>query len=182
MRRNDDDIKIFHPKKKEVAGSDLTSLAGIMDKHRANGNSTKAMFLGERLADLTPEELCPEDAKKLKNNELLQLRALMVFSSQISLTKYLPHTILSSQAVNAMYSKLEQTVPGFFANISDGSSFSFYYLTVRKDENVEEEIGKNFAMLCDKDDDAYLAALGTRIFNETEDKVLSLIETFEFEY
>ena len=179
---NDDDIKIFRPKKKEVAGSDLTSLAGIMDKHRANGNSSKAGILGERLGDLTPEEMCPEDAAKLMNNELLQLRSLMVFTAQISLHKYLPHTILSTQAVNAMYSKLEQTSPGFFANISDGSSFSFYYLTVRKNDNIEEEIGKNFAMLCDKDDDPYLTALGTRIFRETEQKVISLIESFEFEY
>lgn len=180
MRSNDDDIKIFHPKKKD-AGSDLTSLAGIMDKHRANGNSAKAVFLGERLADLTPEEMCPADAEKLQNNELLQLRSLMVFSSQIALHNYLPHSLLSTQAVNAMYSKLEQTSPGFFANISDGSSFSFYYLTVRRNENIEEEIGKNFAMLCDKDNNDYLIALGTRIFNQTEMKVISLIETFEFE-
>ncbi|MCQ2481677.1 MAG: hypothetical protein MJ121_06125 [Clostridia bacterium] len=178
--RNDDDIKIFHPKKKDGA-SDLTSLAGIMDKHRANGNIAKASFLGERLAGLTPENMCPEDAEKLKNNELLQLRSLMVFASQISLHSYLPHTILSTQAVNAMYEKLEQTSPGFFANISDGSAFTFYYLTVRRNKDVNYEIGKNFAMLCDRDDNEYLVALGTRIFEETEAKVLSLIETFEFE-
>ncbi len=182
MRNNDDDIKIFHPKRKDGAGSELTSLAGIMDKHRANGNSAKACILGERLADMTPEEFCPEDAKKLKNNELLQLRSLMVFSAQIALHKYLPHTILSTQAVNAMYGKLEQTSPGFFANISDGSSFSFYYLSIRKRADIDLEIGKNYAMLCDRDNNEYLIALGKRIFNETETKVISLIDNFEFEY
>lgn len=182
MRNNDDDIKIFHPKKTDGAGSEFTSLAGIMDKHRANGNSAKACILGERLADLMPEEFCPEDEKKLKNNELLQLRALMVFSAQIALHKYLPHTILSTQAVNAMFGKLEQTSPGFFSNISDGSSFSFYYLSVRKRFDVDLEIGKNFAMLCDRDDNEYFIALGRRVFNETEAKVISLIENFEFEY
>lgn len=178
---NDDDIKIFHPKKSEGAGSELTNLALTMDKQRANGNSAKACFLGERLAKYTPEELYPEDAKKLDNNELMQLRALIVFSAQTALHKYLPHTILSTQAVNAMYSEFEKTSPGFFANISDGSSFSFYYLTVRKDRDIEREIGKNFAMLCDRDDNEFLQSLGSRTYTDVESKVIALIEEFEFE-
>ena len=182
MRNNDDDIKIFHPKKKDGIASDLTSLAGIMDKHRANGNISKAGMLGEHLADMTPETICPDEAKKLSNNELTQLRALMVFSAQIALHKYLPNTMLSTQSVNAMYAKIEQTSPGFFANISDGSSFSFYYLSVRKGENTEEEIGRNYAMLCDRDDNEFLIALGKEIYGKVEAKVMDLIENFCFEY
>ncbi len=182
MKINDDDIKIFHPKKKEGAGSDLTSLAALMDKHRANGNLTKASFLGERLADLTPENFCGEDSKKLNNTELLQLRALMVFTFQITLHTYLPHQLLSTQAVNSMYARIETTSPGFFAHITDGSSFSFYYLTVRNNREIERNIGKNFAMLCDKDNSKYLTSLGMQVFTDAETKVLSLIEQFEFEY
>ena len=182
MRGNDDDIKIFHPKKQDGAGSEFTSLAGLMDKQRANGNSAKACFLGERLADLTPENLCPEDAKKLESNELMQLRTLIVFTAQISIHKYLPLQLLSTQAVNAMYQKLEREHPGFFANISDGSSFSFYYLSVRKENGVAAEIGKYYAMLCDRDNNAYLQELGARIFSETDSKVLTIIEEFEFEF
>ena len=181
MRSNDDDIKIFHPKIKETPASDLTSIAGVMDKHRANGNSAKADILGERLADYKPEDLSPDDVKKISNKELMQLRALMVFAAQIAMHKYLPHKILSAQAVNSMYEKIEQTSPGFFRNISDGSSFSFYYLAVRKNENVEEEIGKDYAMLCDRDDNEYLIDLGKRVYAQTDAKVLSLIENFEFE-
>lgn len=179
---NEENIKIFHPRKKDVDGSDLASLAGIMDKHRANGNILKATILGERLADLTPEEFCPEEEPKLSNNELTQLRALMIFSAQTALHKYLPHTILSTQAVNAMYAKTEQSSPGFFANISDGSSFSFYYLSLRKNTDVAEEIGKNYAMLCDRDDNQYLMNLGKEIYIAVEEKVISLIDNFEFEY
>lgn len=181
MRSNDDDIKIFHPKKNEASGSDLTSIAGIMDKHRANGNSAKADILGERLADYKPEDLCPEDVARISNKELMQLRALMVFAAQIAMHKYLPHKILSAQAVNSMYEKIEQTSPGFFRNISDGSSFSFYYLAVRKNEDVETEIGKDYAMLCDRDDNEYLIELGRHVYEQTDAKVLSLIENFEFE-
>ena len=181
MKSNDDDIKIFHPAKKDSGGADLAELALLMDKYRGNGNMEKAAELGKALSELTPENFCPDEAKKLKSNELLQLRALMVFSSQISLHKYLPHAMLSSQAVNSMYAAISENSPGFFANISDGSSFTFYYLSVRKNRNVEESIGKNFAMLCERDDDEGFVSLGRRIFSETDLTVCDMIEKLKFE-
>ncbi len=181
MRNNDDDIKIFRPQKTEDwASSDLSSLAGIMDKNRANGNSAKAAILGERLADLKPADVCPDEAPSLSEQALLQVRSLTVFAAQLSLTKYLPFTILSTQAVNAMYARLEASEPAFFASVADGSSFSFYYLCVRKNEPVAE-IGRNFAMLCDDDDNESLKQLGMKVFEDVEEKVVSLIEEFEFE-
>lgn len=180
MHSNDDDIKIFHPKKSEGTGADLAAMASLMDSQRTNGNMEKAVRLGEKLADITPETFCPEEALRLKNNELFQLRSLILFAAQIFLHKYLPHAILSTQAVNAMYNRLEQTSPGVFANISDGSSFTFYYLSVRKNTDIEENIGKNFAMLCDRDDDPWLIALGKRIYSQTEATVCAQIEETKF--
>ncbi len=180
MKNNDEDIKIFHPAKKDAQGNDLAELALLMDTYRSNGNMEKAGALGKKLAGVTPESICPEDAAKLKTNEVRQLRALIVFAAQIFLHQYLPHTMLSSQAVNAMYSELSENSQGFFANISDGSSFTFYYLSVRKNRNVEENIGKNYAMLCDRDDEEYLISLGGRVFSMTETLVCNLIEEFEF--
>ena len=140
----------------------------------------KQVELGEELADISPESFCPEDAAKLSTNEVRQLRALMVFACQIALHKYLPHTVLASQAINSMYSKLSETVSGFFSNISDGSSFTFYYLSVRKSKDVVENIGKNYAMLCDKDNDEFLAAVGGRIFSLVDVYVCDMIEKAEF--
>lgn len=180
MKNNDDDIKIFHPEKKDSSGADLAELALLMDTYRSNGNMEKAAALGRKLAGVTPENLCPADAAKLKTNEVRQLRALIVFAAQIFLHKYLPHSMLSSQAINSMYSDLSENSQGFFANISDGSSFTFYYLSVRKNKNVGENIGKNYAMLCDRDDDEYLIALGSKIFSMTETLVCRLIEEYEF--
>ena len=96
MKPNDDDIKIFHPKKTDAAGADLAELALLVDFYRNNGNTLKATELGDRLADLSPETFCPEDAAKLTTNEVRQLRALMLFAAQIALHKYLPHAMLSS--------------------------------------------------------------------------------------
>ncbi len=180
MKHNDDDIKIFHPSKKEGAGADLAELALLMDNYRSNGNLEKAELLGERLADLSPEVICPKDAAKLNTNEVRLLRALMVFSAQISLHKYLPHQMLASHAINAMYSKIARLHEGLFENISDGSSYTFYYLSVRKNKNVEESIGKNYAMLCDRDNNEYYESLGTRAYINTDMTVCDLIEEFEF--
>lgn len=180
MRPVDDDIKIFHPSKVSSAAPDLAELALLMDTYRSNGNMQKATKLGEKLADLSPESILANEAKRLNTNEVRMLRALMVFSAQISLHKYLPHQMLSSQAVNAMYTKISQMHPGLFENISDGSSYTFYYLSVRKNKDVEESIGKNYAMLCDRDNDEFYKSLGTRAFVLTDSAVCDMIEEFEF--
>lgn len=181
MKINDDDIKIFHPKKNEGAGADLAQLVALMDEYRRNGNMEKANALGGSLAEMMPETVCPEEADRLKNNELFHLRTLMVFTSQLALHKYLPHQMLASQAVNALYAKLNETSPGYFANISDGSAFSFYYLAVRNKGEVVENIGKNYAKLCDKDNDNRLISLASRIFTQTDIAVCDMIDEAEFE-
>lgn len=180
MRNNDEDIKIFHPKKTGGAGSDLMHLAALTDIYRRNGNMEKAVKLGEAFAAIVPEEEFPRDAAKLKNNELMQLRSLMSFAAQVALQKYMPHSMLATQAVNAMFEKLKEESPGMFKNISDGSSFTFYYLALRKQENIEEEIGKNFAMLCDRDNDDYFVALGSKVYAETDMYVCKAIDKAEF--
>ena len=180
MKNNDEDIKIFHPKKTGGAGSDLMHLAALTDIYRRNGNMEKAVKLGEAFAAIVPEEEFPRDAAKLKNNELMQLRSLMSFAAQVALQKYMPHSMLATQAVNAMFEKLKEESPGMFKNISDGSSFTFYYLALRKQENIEEEIGKNFAMLCDRDNDDYFVALGSKVYAETDMYVCKAIDKAEF--
>ena len=178
--RNDDDIKICHPKKTGGASTDLALIAELTDKYRRNGNMDKATLLGEKLALLKPEDFYPADCAKLKTNEVRQLRSLMVFVFQISLQKYMPHSMLASQSVNAMYAKLSDEAAGFFADISDGSSFTFYFLSVRKNNNVEERIGKNFAMLCDRDNDEYYINLGIKTLEEMDMHVCKLIDEAEF--
>lgn len=180
MRNNDEDIKIFHPKKTDGAGGDLMHLAALTDIYRRNGNMDKAVKLGEKFAAIVPEEEFPRDAAKLQNNELVQLRSLMSFSAQVALQKYMPHSMLATQAVNAMFEKLKEDSPGMFMNISDGTSFTFYYLALRKKENIEEEIGKSFAMLCDRDNDDYFINLGSKVYAETDKYVCKAVDSAEF--
>lgn len=181
MRTNDDDVKIFHPKKSDNPGADFAALAALTDEFRRNGNAKKAEELGKDLAAISPESLCPEQTSGLPNNVLFQLRVLMIFSAQLALHKYMPHPVLATQATNALYAELEQNAEGLFANIYEGSSFSFYYLPVRKNKDVEREIGRNFAMLCDKDDYEPYIALGRQAFAAVDAYVYDRVEAMRFE-
>ena len=137
--------------------------------------------MGKDLASISPESLCPEQTSGLPNNVLFQLRVLMIFSAQLALHKYMPHPVLATQATNALYAELEQNAEGLFANIYEGSSFSFYYLPVRKNKDVEREIGRNFAMLCDKDDYEPYIALGRQVFTAVDAYVYDRVEAMRFE-
>ena len=49
------------------------------------------------------------------------------------------------------------------------------------DENIEEEIGKNYAMLCERVGDEWFSDLGSKVYVETDMYVCGLIEKYEFE-
>lgn len=188
MGRNDDsDIKIFTPSKKAGDGIELVELVEMMEKQRSNGNTEKAVELGKNLAALT--SVAFEDvfvgtgltARELSNASLYQLRALMVFSAQYSLCRFLEQAVLSTEAVNSLYNEIRKLSEGFYANVTDGSSFTFYFLAVRRKREVEKQIGDSFAMLCDKEKDARYAVLGTNTFNVVQKLVFESIEKAQFE-
>ncbi len=84
--------------------------------------------------------------------------------AQLALHKYMPHPVLATQATNALYAELEDNAQRRFAEIFMKACQAFYYLPVRKNKDVEREIGRNFAMLCDKDDYEPYIALGRQAF------------------
>ena len=116
---------------------------------------------------------------KLTSNVLYQIRVLMTFAAQITLHSVLP-SVLSSEAVNIMYNKMRDRSEAFYDNLTDGTSFSFYYLAIRKGVNIEENIGKNFAMLCADEDDEELITLGKTVYTLTDKYIRELVESYNF--
>lgn len=177
---DDKDIKVFHPSERRSEAVDVLKAAQELNAQRANGNLTKARRLGTEISSLTPDDIKAfgtTQAEKIPSNVLYQSRVLMLFAAQLTLHTLLPQS-LSSEAVNSMYDHLSE---GFYDNVMEGTSFSFYYLAVRKSFNIEENIGKSFAMLCgDEDSDEY-AEIGRRIYSLSKNAVKSLVEKAEFE-
>ncbi|MCR5149777.1 MAG: hypothetical protein K6B52_00950 [Clostridiales bacterium] len=180
LRENDDNIKIFQPKMKD-SDEDLALLAQTTLAHRGNGNIEKAKKLGEIFAALMPEDFCPDEVETLNNRELFHLRALIIFSARLAFYNFLPHSVLSYSAINSMYDSLEKNSNGFFINISNSSSFTFYAMSGYKTgEDAAASLAKSYCMLCEKQGDEKLTQLARSVYNDVITCVVKAIEDLEF--
>jgi len=185
---DDSDMKIFNPGTDcpEEDANDLGNLAALLECHRQNGNTEKAKSLGERLAVLTPDTSSGIDlydlleGADLPDEVMNQVRILLVFTAQNTLHEQLCPPLLSSCAVNAMYDKLVETEPAFYDGISDGAAFTFYALSVRKGEDVDENIGENFAMLCGNENNAAYRLLGTKTYQTARSLITRIVDEYNF--
>ncbi len=192
MPYNEDrDIKLFYPSddKKSSSEKDILAIAEILDNQRSNGNLLLARKLGEHLASVKPEnageldgiDLEKEgiDVDKLPSEVLYEVRVLMIFTAQIALHSVLP-SVLSTEAVNIMYNQMRDQSEAFYDNVMDGTSFSFYYLAIRKGVNIEENVGKNFAMLCGDEDEEDFIELGKKVYMLTNSYIRELVKSYNF--
>ena len=107
---------------------------------------------------------------------LYQIRVLLVFACETLLQIELPTELLSTTAIASMYHAMEEDMPGFYSNISNGAAFTFYYLAIQKGGDISENIGEAFAMLCAvKNKESYVLA-GKTIWNIAVDIIEKEIE------
>lgn len=181
---DDSDVKIFHTKHQQSEKEDIIAIVEETSRHRQNGNSTKARQLGKELAVLaTDEEFMALILKKydLSPSDVEQIFALMQFAAEAALNFYLPANLLSTIAVNTLQEKLIKEHNALYESALNGSSFSFYYLSVRKGgKNIPHDIGVAFAMLCVKENDEHYINAGEKIYNETLNLVEKKIKDFNF--
>lgn len=183
MRFDDSDIKIFAGKAKEDDNSEIFRLAEETKRHRDNGNSEKARRIGVLLAEKETAALSDPSLKKFTGDPeiLYEIKVLSVFTAESSAHIYMPNAILATTAVNGIYDSLQAQFPGFYKNITCGTEFSFYYLNLRRGVEVEENIGKTFAMLCEDENNGELASLGAAIYKELRDFAYNEIISAGFE-
>ena len=152
------DVKIYVSKAERLGSQvNLSTDFESVNLHRSNGNIEKAKQLGKRLATLTPsfdsdglivnfKDILPQ--KYLSQDILYQIKVLLVFAAEALLQIEIPVQVLATTSLNALHDSLRENSPGFHKNISDGAAFTFYYLAMKKDGNISQNIGEAFAMLC----------------------------------
>lgn len=184
---DDSDIKIFKAKSDDTDGGDLFALAEEMRRHIVNGNSAKAKELGARLADISPdsENLGEELNKFVRNSAVdepvkIQLKTLMLFCAEYTLLNELC-PMLSTTATEAMYDKLKADTPVYYNGISNGAAVSFYYLAVKRRNDIAKAVGESFAMLCEAESSKLMAMLGENVFSLTCDIIKNIIAEYKFE-
>lgn len=182
MIKNDDgDIKIFKKKTKEET-DDALDVALEVKRHRINGNFAKAKRLGSLFTELAPDCIENKSAAEYTDNPaiLYQITVLSIFTGESAIHTFAPNPILSTAMVNSMYDSLIDVFPGIYNNITDGTAYSLYYLSLRKGVDVEKAIGKTFAGLCQDEENENLTALGAEIYTELRDIIKKEIINAKF--
>lgn len=184
MNDYDGDVKIYVGKAESEA-SDFDGIAKDIGFHKENGNLLKAQRLGAAMADLKPDDeslgiLRPDD--DLTSPILYQARVLITFLCGRCARENIKAPILTDTARGAMYDRLKENEHGYYTNIADGAAFSFYRLALKKPGDKAQLVGDEFAKLCGSANDVSLKELGVRIYSNTVDYLIKLIDECDFKY
>ncbi len=188
MLFDDSDIKIFNDNVEQTKTSDEVSVIAEMQKHRTNGNILKAKQLGKHLAEIfidEPHLLSDLESEvgmiKRDEDDMYQIKVLLIFTAEYCINRLLPATVLSNTAINAMYDTISKKAAEFYDRLDDAAEYSFYYLAVRKAIDISKNIGISFAMLCGEKEDIYYTNLGQRLFEVAEHEITKIIDGFGFD-
>lgn len=188
MLFDDSDVKIFTDSDTPAEVSGEVAVIAEMTKHRSNGNILKAKQLGKHLAEIFVDEpslLSQLEAEvgeiKRDDDDMYQIKVLLVFTAEYCINRFLPATLLSNTAVNALYDTVIKKAAEFYDRLDDAAEYSFYYLAVRKAVDISANIGVSFAMLCGEGKNEYYTNLGKRLFEVAEYEIKKIIDSYNFE-
>ena len=188
MLFDDSDMKIFNDGGAPEEAPLEVNIIAEMTKHRSNGNILKAKQLGKHLAEIFVDE--PSLLSQLEGevgkiqcdaDDMHQIKVLLVFTAEYCINRFLPATLLSNTAVNALYDTVIKKAAEFYDRLNDAAEYSFYYLAVRKAVDISKNIGISFAMLCGEGKNEYYSDLGRRLFEVAEHEIEKIISGYDFE-
>lgn len=153
-----------------------------LEMHKKNGNLKKAHALSTELA----KKIVDEDGgttfglDSSESDEVrMQRRLLLAFVVDYSIDSNIKG-ILGQVVLNDFYDNLKNTVPDFYEDIRESGSFSYYFLCVRNNGNVEHRIGSSFARLAGCEGDTVMADLGEALYYHFKDIVESTLRQYRF--
>ena len=168
---DDSDMKIADAPDYCADTFDTLSFLEESRKQHFNGNIQKSRQLGSVIVSAfsykaAPDEqvqLAEECGVTLDDQCLSQMKQLTVFAAEHCIETCIPAS-LSSVAISSMYDVLEEVSPDLYKTLSASMAFSYYHLCLNEGGNLAENIGRRFAVLCGKKNDAALAAFGRQLF------------------
>lgn len=177
----DSDIKIAGDRT-ENKPVDTLSDAKELERQRKCGNLEKAHTLGEALS----EKIICEDGESTFGQDSaedekirMQRRLLLAFAACNAVETNIKSRVLQGVVLNVFYDSLKNSLPGFYDDISESGSFSFYTLCIRRGGNVERCIGDTFAMLTGREGDQIMEELGEALFMRFLDVANKTIKSFK---
>lgn len=176
---DDNDIRIY-VKGDFSEKNDIKRLTDEIQLQKDNGNYDRAVALGCRLAQTSPEDVIPGIGEmKLTSADMYQARVLIMFMAENTVRSSVESSYLCDVTVNSMFDWLKNNENMFYKNLSDGVAFSFYLMAVDKGGDVLEGIGRQFALRCASRHDEY-AKIGRKICEDSSAYFGKLINDVAF--
>ena len=184
---DDSDMKIVGSADYSADTFDTISFLEESRKQHFNGNLQKARTLGSAIVSAFSYKAAPDELVQLAQDcgvvlddvAVLQMKQLTVFAAEYSLESFIP-AALSSVALSAMYDVLQAVSPELYKAMSLSMAFSYYHLCLREKGDLAANIGKRFASLCGKTEDAALVDFGRQLFEINTQVFRRAIEGYAF--
>ena len=185
---SDSDVKIYKKDGEASAREQMSEIFDLINFHQNNGNFAKARELGRTLSTLSPAgddglaiDVETHFSHAPTQGVLYQLKVLLTFAAETIVQKEINPDFLSIMVINAMHDEISNKHPNFFKSMSDGAAFTFYSIALKREGDLDENIGEAFAMLCDEPDkrDLYID-LGKSMWKIACEKVKEEIERVNF--
>lgn len=184
---DDSDMKIADA---TANSSDMFDVLAFLEESRKqhfNGNIQKARQLGSVIVSAFSYKAAPDEQMQLAAECgvtpdaacVLQMKQLSVFAAEYCIETFMPAS-LSSVAISSMYDVLEEVSPDLYKALSASMAFSYYHLCLKEGGNPAENIGKRFAVLCGKKNNAALADFGRQLFEINTKVFRSAIQKYGF--
>lgn len=84
--------------------------------------------------------------------------------------------LLTETATAVFFDTLRETAPAFYEDLQESGAFSFYYLCVREGGDAVPKVGKTFATLCGRADNASYIRMGEELYRRFIDQVKHFVD------
>lgn len=171
----DEDIKIFNKEdfnKNKQSSYDHSSL-------NTEGLINSALSLGASLVTVMLEHNDNVDFKHFDGYDMnMQIRMLFAFTICSTLEYHCITNQLANTALNSFYNTLKDLDADFYDDLATSGAISFYYLALRRNNDVERRMGQTFAMLCDEDGNGVFQELGEALYCKYSNIVKNEMDKF----
>lgn len=185
-KEDDSDIRIAGHEPRRPEDDPMTDVREL-ERHKHNGNLEKARALGEELARrILNEDGDPAFGRDPSESDELrrQRRMLLAFVVDAAVRQDISSQVLGQVVLREFTEKVKNSLPAFYEDISSSGSFSFYYVSLRRDSDdapkAEDAMGQTFAMLVGKEHDPVFEELGTALYLHFHDIVDRCVRSCHF--
>ena len=155
-RGDDADMKIADGSfRGHTAEDPAEAVARQFLRQKQSGNIEKARALGSTFAGMLLSLASPQESAH--DRSMLEAHHRLLLCSYIVnrvIADYAPDSLLAQTSLQVFYKDIEEQSDALYRQINDLAAFSLYMLWERSGSSDEQEIGRIYARLCNREGDS----------------------------